>query len=72
MKSASMVGIVLLAAAIVYGEWKNTPQRQERWVVAGIMAGAVILSIVLLLLPGIPGPSQFVKLVFGQVDQYMK
>lgn len=72
MKSASMVGIVLLAAAIVYGEWKSTQQRREKWVVAGITAGAVILSIVLLLLPGIPGPSQFVKFVFGQVDQYMK
>lgn len=72
MKSASMVGIVLLAAAIVYGEWKNTPQRRERWVVAGITAGAVILSVVLLLLPDMPGPSQFVKLLFGQVDQYMK
>lgn len=72
MKSASMVGIVLLAAAIVCVEWKNTPQQRERRVVAGITAGAVILSIVLLLLPGIPGPSEFVKFVFGQVDQYMK
>lgn len=72
MKLASVLGIVMLAAAIIYGEWQSSKQKRARVVVAGITIIAAALGLLLLFQPRLPGPSQFVKLLFGHVDKFMK
>ncbi|WP_440119372.1 hypothetical protein [Paenibacillus sp. QZ-Y1] len=48
MKLASVLGIVLLAAAIIYGEWQSSKQKRARIVVAGISIVAAVLALLLL------------------------
>ncbi|WP_413409031.1 hypothetical protein [Paenibacillus amylolyticus] len=72
MKLGSILGILLLATAIVYGEWKSSKEKRARIVSAGITAVAAVIGIILLFQPRLPGPTQIVKLVFGSVDKFMK
>ncbi|WP_315792584.1 hypothetical protein [Paenibacillus sp. BIC5C1] len=72
MRLASVLGIMLLASGIIYGEWLSTKQKRARVPVAGITVAAVFLAIVILFLPNVPGPTQVIKLIFGKVDKLMK
>ncbi|CAM4386814.1 hypothetical protein [Paenibacillus xylanexedens] len=72
MKLGSILGILMLATAIVYGEWKSSKEKRARIVTAGITAVAAVIGIILLFQARLPGPTQFVKLVFGSVDKFMK
>ncbi|MFX3649762.1 MAG: hypothetical protein ACE3K2_10080 [Paenibacillus sp.] len=72
MKLGSILGILMLAAAIIYGEWKGSKEKRARIVSAGITAVAAVIGIILLFQPRLPGPTQVMKLVFGSVDKIMK
>ncbi|MBY0115336.1 hypothetical protein [Paenibacillus xylanexedens] len=72
MKLGSILGILMLATAIVYGEWKSSKEKRARIVSAGITAVGAVLGIILLFQPRLPGPTQFVKLIFGSVDKFLK
>ncbi|MEK4661014.1 hypothetical protein MHH93_03910 [Priestia sp. FSL H7-0729] len=72
MKLGSILGIVMLAAAIMYGEWKSSKEKRARIVSAGITAVATVIGIILLFQPRFPGPTQVMKLVFGSMDKLMK
>ncbi|MNW43106.1 hypothetical protein D3C74_202950 [compost metagenome] len=72
MKSVSVLGIFLLVAAIIYGEWHSSKRKRAKVVAAGIMLAASVLALLLLFQPGLPGPSQLVKLLFGKMDKLMK
>jgi ABC-type enterobactin transport system permease subunit len=72
MKLGSILGILLLATAIVYGEWRSCKEKRARIVTAGITVVAAVIGIILLFQPRLPGPTQIVKLVFGSVDKFMK
>ena len=48
MKLGSILGILMLATAIVYGEWKSSKEKRARIVSAGITAVAAVLGIILL------------------------
>ena len=55
MKLGSILGILMLATAIVYGEWKSTDkEKRARIVSAGITAVAAVLGIILLFQPRLP------------------
>lgn len=62
----------MLATAIVYVEWKSSKEKRARIVSAGITAVVAVIGIILLFQPRLPGPTQFVKLIFGSVDKFMK
>lgn len=47
-------------------------EKRARIVSAGITAVAAVLGIILLFQPRLPGPTQFVKLIFGSVDKFIK
>ncbi|MGN7412806.1 hypothetical protein [Paenibacillus sp. SAF-068] len=72
MKLGSILGILMLAAALMYWEWKSSKEKRARIVSAGITVIAAVIGIILLFQPRLPGPTQIVKLVFGSVDQLMK
>ncbi|MGE6579048.1 hypothetical protein [Paenibacillus xylanexedens] len=72
MKLGSILGILMLAAAIMYGEWKSSKEKRARIVSAGITAIAAVIGIILIFQPRLPGPTQVMKLVFGSVDKIMK
>ncbi|WP_339184917.1 hypothetical protein MHB43_15115 [Paenibacillus sp. FSL H8-0317] len=72
MKLGSILGILMLATAIVYGEWKSSKEKRARIVSAGITAVAAVIGIILLFQPRLPGPTQIVKFLFGSVDKFMK
>ncbi|WP_433753552.1 hypothetical protein [Paenibacillus amylolyticus] len=72
MKLGSILGILMVAAAIMYGEWKSSKEKRARIVSAGITVVAAVIGIILLFQPRLPGPTQVMKLVFGSVDQLVK
>ncbi|WP_337098318.1 hypothetical protein [Paenibacillus sp. YIM B09110] len=72
MKTISVMGIVLLTAVILIAEWRSNKQEEARKVSAGVTIFASLLAIVLLYYPSLPGPTQFVKLIFGKVDKIIK
>ncbi|WP_342555934.1 hypothetical protein [Paenibacillus sp. FSL R7-0652] len=72
MKIASMLGILMLAAAIIYVEWKQYREKKTRIILAGITAASAVIGILLLIDPSLPGPSELIKLLFGSVDKVMK
>ncbi|PQP81348.1 hypothetical protein C0Q44_23390 [Paenibacillus sp. PCH8] len=72
MKLSSILGILMLAAAIMYGEWKSSKEKRARIVSAGITVVAAVIGIILLIQPRLPGPTQVMKLLFGSVDKIMK
>ncbi|MNE69129.1 hypothetical protein D3C76_170310 [compost metagenome] len=72
MKSMSVLGILLLVAAIIYGEWHSSKRKRGKVVAAGITLAASVLALLLLFQPGLPGPTQLVKLLFGKMDKLMK
>ncbi|MDQ0171557.1 hypothetical protein [Paenibacillus tundrae] len=72
MKFVSVVGICLLTAAMVYGEWRSRAQKKARIVAGGITLLSAMLALTLLFLPNLPGPTQWIKLLFGKVDKFMK
>lgn len=72
MKIAMILGILLLCAAIIVFEFRNTRSKRARQVVAGITLATAGLTILLFILPDLPGPTELVKLVFGKIDLIMK
>ncbi|WP_339783995.1 hypothetical protein NSQ38_21615 [Paenibacillus sp. FSL R7-0313] len=72
MKLISILGILMLAAATMYGEWKSSKEKRARIVSAGITAVAAVIGIILLFQPRLPGPTQVMKVVFGSLDKIMK
>lgn len=72
MKLGSIMGILMLATAIIYGEWRSSKEKRARILIVAITAIAAVIGIILLFQPRLPGPTQFVKLVFGSVDKVMK
>ncbi|WP_270169375.1 hypothetical protein [Paenibacillus sp. SYP-B4298] len=71
MKSASVIGILLLTAAILFVELRSASRKQERVVAASITVVASLLALALVFNPQLPGPSQFVALLFGWLDQQL-
>ncbi|WP_184181416.1 hypothetical protein [Paenibacillus sp. JGP012] len=72
IKLGSVIGVLLLAATIIYVEWKNSEENKVRWIAGGITAISAVIGILLLFNPRLPGPSAVVKLLFGGVDKVMK
>ncbi|WP_145047593.1 hypothetical protein [Paenibacillus xylanexedens] len=72
MKFVSVIGVCLLTAAMVYGEWHSSAQKKARIVAGGITLLSAMLALTLLFLPSLPGPTQWIKLLFGKVDKFMK
>ncbi|PYE50375.1 hypothetical protein DFQ00_104334 [Paenibacillus barcinonensis] len=69
---SSVLGVMLVAATIIYVEWKSSKENKVRWITAGITAISAVIGILLLFNPRLPGPSAVVKLLFGGVDKMMK
>lgn len=69
MKFAAVLGIMLLATAILIGEWRSACTKQERVVAAVITVAAALLAMTLVFKPELPGPSQVVTLLFGWMDK---
>ena len=72
MKFVSVLGIFLLTAAMVYDEWRSSAQKKARIVAGGITLLSAMLALSLLFLPSLPGPTQWIKLLFGKIDKIMK
>ncbi|WP_405112962.1 hypothetical protein MHH28_05860 [Paenibacillus sp. FSL K6-1217] len=72
MKMAMILGILLLSAAIIIVEFRGSKAKKARQVIAGITFTAAGLAILLLFQPGLPGPTELVKLLFGRIDLIMK
>lgn len=72
MKIAMVLGILLLSAAIIIFEFRGSRVKRARQVVAGITLSAAGITILLFFHPGLPGPTELVKLVFGKIDLIMK
>ncbi|QLG38734.1 MULTISPECIES: hypothetical protein [unclassified Paenibacillus] len=72
MKLASVLGILILAATIIYVEWNYSKEKRAKWLSAGFTSVSALIGIVLLFDSNLPGPSDVVKLLFGRVDQMMK
>lgn len=72
MKLASVLGILVLTAAIIYGDRHSSSEKKAKAAATGITLIAAALALILLFQPGLPGPTQLVKLLFGKVDKFMK
>ncbi|MEK4042739.1 hypothetical protein NSU18_03685 [Paenibacillus sp. FSL H8-0048] len=72
MKMAIIIAILLLACGIIIFEFRGSKDKKARKVIAGITFGAACLTILLLFQPGLPGPTELVKLLFGRIDLIMK
>ncbi|PZT54659.1 hypothetical protein [Paenibacillus silvae] len=72
VKLGSVLGVLLLAATIIYVEWKNSEENKVRWITGGITAISAVIGILLLFDPSLPGPGAVVKLLFGGVDKALK
>lgn len=72
MKLAMVLGILLLSVAIIIFEFRGSRVKKARQVTAGITFVAAGLTILLLFRPGLPGPTELVKLLFGRIDLIMK
>ncbi|WP_340023533.1 hypothetical protein MHI24_00175 [Paenibacillus sp. FSL K6-1096] len=72
MKIAMILGILLLSAAIIIIEFRDTKSKKARRAAAGITLMTAGLTILLFIHPGLPGPTELVKLLFGKIDLIMK
>ncbi|MEK4852218.1 hypothetical protein NST04_20385 [Paenibacillus sp. FSL H7-0756] len=72
MKLVMILGILLLSASIIIIEFRGSKDKKTRKVIAGITLATAGLTILLLFQPGLPGPTEMVKLLFGQIDLIMK
>ncbi|GBF74328.1 hypothetical protein PA598K_02666 [Paenibacillus sp. 598K] len=72
MKFLSTLGIVVLAVAIILGEWRGSKSKKMRAAMAGITLAATLLALLLLIYPGLPGPTRMMKLLFGRLDKIME
>ncbi|ETT56164.1 hypothetical protein C162_01937 [Paenibacillus sp. FSL R7-269] len=72
MKLVMILGILLLSASIIVFEFRGSKDKKTRKVIAGITLATAGLTILLLLQPGLPGPTELVKLLFGRIDLIMK
>ncbi|WP_028589984.1 hypothetical protein [Paenibacillus massiliensis] len=72
MRLVSVLGILFLAAVILFGEWHGCSTRRVRVIMISVTLGTAILAIVLLYQPNLPGPTQWIKLLFGKIDKIMK
>lgn len=72
MKFLSTIGILVLAVAIILGEWRGSKSKKMRVAMTGITLTATLLALLLLIYPGLPGPTQMIKLLFGRLDKIME
>lgn len=72
MKMAMILSILLLSCGIIIFEFRGSKDKKARKVIAGITFAAAGLTILLFFQPGLPGPTELVKLLFGRIDLIMK
>ncbi|GGJ99369.1 hypothetical protein GCM10007063_22130 [Lentibacillus kapialis] len=66
MKWAMVLGIVVIAVLITLYEWPkmNKNQKKERKAFAVLTMGSVVLAVLLVYFPDMPGPTQLVDSLF--------
>ncbi len=65
------IGILAITISIILGEWRGS-SKKVRAITTGITLAATLLALLLLIHPGLPGPTQMTKLLFGKLDKMMK
>lgn len=67
MKGAAALGLTVIAAWIISYEWvrMNVPNRKrDRLALAGLTALGLLLGILLLYIPDMPGPTDLLRYLF--------
>lgn len=72
MKWFPFLGILLVCVLVVGGEWPSLQQKKEKAAVFFIALAAMVLAVLLLINPQLPGPSELVHYVLGGLDKTMK
>ncbi|WP_138756124.1 hypothetical protein [Paenibacillus sinopodophylli] len=63
------LGTILATITIVWWEVRLLTHKKEKNAVISISLGACLLAMLLLFLPEIPGPTEFVVLLLGFLDK---
>lgn len=74
MKLLSVLGIILIGILITLFDWKkiNIDQKKEKQVFVILTAGSIILAILLVYFPEMPGPTQMVEGIFKPLGKLLE
>lgn len=71
MKWMAAAGLCLIAGIIIWGEYKAAKEQRSRLAVVIITASALVLAVTLLINPELPGPTEFLNLMFSGLSKRM-
>ncbi|MEF3303681.1 hypothetical protein [Paenibacillus sp. GYB003] len=74
MNVVSVIGITLLAAAVLMSDRRNWSRRswKERAAFAAITALGWAIAVLLVFVPELPGPTQLVESIFGPLGKSLE
>ncbi|RYG72482.1 hypothetical protein EU245_10370 [Lentibacillus lipolyticus] len=74
MKWLMVLGIVVVAILMTLYEWPkiNKEQKREKKAFVVLTAGSVILAVVLVYFPAMPGPTQLVDAIFKPLGKLLE
>ncbi|CAH1219213.1 hypothetical protein PAECIP111893_04518 [Paenibacillus plantiphilus] len=69
MKWMAAAGLCLIAGLIIWGEYKAAKEQRSRLAILVITASAFVLAVTLLINPELPGPTEFMNLMFDGLSK---
>jgi len=72
MKFLYLIGLLAIGTSIIMAEWRGSKSKKMRVAMTSITLAATLLALLLLIYPGLPGPTQMMKLLFGRLDKMME
>ncbi|MBW7477063.1 hypothetical protein K0T92_20300 [Paenibacillus oenotherae] len=69
MKWLAAAGLCLVTGLIIWGEYRSAKERKARLAVAFIACSALVLALILIIHPELPGPTEFMNLIVGGLSR---
>lgn len=73
MKVLSLVGVMLLGLLMIAADWRDLKRaKRGRWIYAALLAAGFLIAGLLILAPGIPGPTEWLAPWFGPLGRTLR
>lgn len=74
MNLASVFGITLVAILITLYEWPKMKknQKKEKWTFVTLTIAGWLLAVLLVFFPDMPGPTQFIDMIFKPLGKLLQ